>query len=269
VAEQGWRGSWLVTAALLAVVPHALRAQQSGPAPEAVWALDTLRSGFCINFLVDPAIAAQRTFRGVTPVPASSAESLHPALRLVVESSPEFSAWIPEQFCILQFSSVRIGSRVLRDTKHGRPQVVGMWAMSAAPGAQGSVALLTGTSRLSSSVKYLGMGVDVIKTAFGKVPESTDDRYEIRYSGTTLTWDGHASGDSTAAPVMDREWTAAGRNGRVLRIHERLDAAGARMLVGALRVEGKGELARALTGSPIRYVGPLVWGGSGSITFTP
>ena len=87
MAEQGWRGSWLVTAALLAVVPHALRAQQSGPAPEAVWALDTLRSGFCINFLVDPAIAAQRTFRGVTPVPASSAESLHPALRVVVESS--------------------------------------------------------------------------------------------------------------------------------------------------------------------------------------
>lgn len=269
MADGGWRLSRLVTVALLAVVPHDLRAQQSGPAPEAVWSLDTLRSGFCINFLVDPATAARRTFSGVIPVPAASTDSLHPALRRVVQSSPEFASWIPEQFCILQFSSVRIGSRVLRDSKHGRPQVVGTWAMSALPGAPRSVVLLTTNSRLSSSVKYLGVDVDVIKAAFGKVPESTDDRYEIRYSGTTLTWDGHATGDSTAAPPMDRRWNAAARNGRVLRVQERLDAAGARMLVGALRVEGKGELARALIGSPIRYVGPLVWGGSGSITFSP
>jgi hypothetical protein len=211
----------------------------------------------------------QRTFRGVTPVPASSTESLHPALKRVVEASPEFAAWIPEQLCIMQFSSVRAGSRVFRDAKHGKSQVVGVWAMSAPAGALGSVALLTNNSRLSNSVKYLGIGVDVIRTEFGKVPESTDDRYEIRYSGTTLTWDGHASGDSTAAPPVDRRWTVPGRNGRVLGVRQQIDAAGARMLVGALRVEGKGELARALVGSPIRYVGPLVWGGSGSVTFTP
>lgn len=262
-----WPG--LATATVLAIVPAALLAQGSGPPPEAVWSLDTLRSGFCIHFLADPATAVQRTFRGVTPVPASSTESLHPALKRVVEASPEFAAWIPEQLCIMQFSSVRAGSRVFRDTKHGKSQVVGIWAMSAPPAALRSVALLTNNSRLSNSVKYLGIGVDVIRTEFGKVPESTDDRYEIRYSGTTLTWDGHASGDSTAAPSLDRRWTVPGRNGRVLAVRERLDAAGARMLVGALRVEGKGELARALIGSPIRYVGPLVWGGSGSVTFSP
>ena len=38
-------------------------------------------------------------------------------------------------------------------------------------------------------------------------------------------------------------------------------------LSGALRIEGKGELAQVLTASPIRYVGPIVWGGSGSMTF--
>lgn len=259
---------WLATAAVLAIAPGALPAQQSGAAPESVWSLDTLRSGFCVHFLVDPKAATQRTFRGIVPVPAASAESLNPALKRLVENSPEFASWIPEQFCIFQFSSVRVGSRVLRDTKHGRSQVVGLWAMSAPAAAQGSVVLLTGNSHLSTTVRALGVDVGVIKTAFGKVPESTDDRYEIRYSGTALTWDGHASGDSTAAPVLDRSWTVSGRNGRVLRVAERLDAAGARFLVGALRVEGKGELARALIGSPIRYVGPLVWGGSGSITFT-
>ena len=268
MAHPASRLAWLVAAALVAL-PGAVAAQQGGSAPEAVWNLDTLRSGFCIHFLVDPKAATQRTFRGVAPVPAASAESLHPALKGVVEGSPEFASWIPEQFCILQFSSIRVGRSVLRDTKHGRSQVVGMWAMSAPAGAQGSVVLLTGNSHLVSTVRALGVPVDVIKTAFGKVPESTDDRYEIRYSGTTLTWDGHASGDSTAAPVLDRRWRVSGRNGRVLQVTERLDAAGGRFLVGALRVEGKGELARALIASPIRYVGPLVWGGSGSITFSP
>lgn len=269
MADRVGRLRWRAVLAALAVVPGALPAQQSGPAPEAVWSLDTLRSGFCVHFLVDPKTATQRIFRGIAAVPAASTESLHPALKRIVESSPEFASWIPEQFCIFQFSSVRVGSRVLRDSKHGRSQVIGMWAISAPAAAQGSVVLLTGNSHLSSTVRALGVDVDVIRTAFGKVPESTDDRYEIRYSGTTLTWDGHASGDSTAAPMLDRTWAVSGRNGRVLRVAERLDAAGARFLVGALRVEGKGELARALIGSPIRYVGPLVWGGSGSIAFSP
>lgn len=269
--RQRMRWPWLAAAALFAIVPNPLGAQgsASGPAPESVWSLDTLRSGFCVHFLADPATAVQRTFRGVTPVPAGSTESLHPALKGVVESSPEFAAWIPEQLCIMQYASVRVGSRVYRDTRHGKSQVVGIWAVSAPAGAEGSVALLTNNSRLSNSVKYLGVGVGVIHTEFGKVPESTDDRYEIRYSGTTLTWDGHASGDSTAAPPEDRRWTVPGRNGRVLGVRQQVDAAGARLLVGALRVEGKGELARALIGSPIRYVGPLVWGGSGTVTFTP
>ena len=259
---------WLAAAAS-GVLPCALRAQQAGSAPEAVWNLDTLRSGFCIHFLVDPRTATQRAFRGVATVPAASAAALHPALKRVVEGSPDLASWIPEQFCILQFSSIRVGRSVLRDTKHGRSQVVGMWAISAPADALGSVVLLTNNSHLSSTVRALGVPVDGMKTEFGKVPESTDDRYEIRYSGTTLTWDGHASGDSSAAPVLDRSWAVSGRNGRVLRVTERLDAAGGRFLVGALRVEGKGELARALIASPIRYVGPLLWGGSGSITFTP
>jgi hypothetical protein len=143
VAHPGSRLPWLLAAAL--VLPCALPAQQGGPAPEAVWNLDTLRSGFCIHFLVDPKAATQRTFRGLTPVPAASAEALHPALKGVVANSPEFASWIPEQFCILQFSSIRVGGSVLRDTKHGRSQVVGMWAMSAPAGALGSVVLLPAT----------------------------------------------------------------------------------------------------------------------------
>ncbi len=252
-------------AALLAGVP--LAAQRPAERPGTVWELDTLRSGFCLHFLVDPAVAARGKFRGVSQLPASASDSLHPSLRRVIETSPEFAAWIPQRFCVYQFSAVRAGGRLLRDTKHGRSQVVATWSTSARPGSPGATILLTSNSGMNNSVKAVGLSIDGLKAAFGKVPESTDDRYEIHYSGSTLTWDGHASGDSTGAPRASHEWLSPARNGRFIDVRMLLDPAGARLMVGALRVEGKGELARSLTGSPIRYVGPIVWGGSGSVGF--
>ena len=259
-------GAALVVAALgAAAVPVA--AQRPAERASAAWELDTLRSGFCIHFLVEPAAAGKGKFRGVLQSPARATDSLHPSLRRLIEGSPEFAAWIPQRFCVYQFSAIRAGGRELRDTKHGRSQVVAVWSTNTRPDAPGSALLLVNNSRLSNSVKGVGLGVDVLKTEFGKVPESTDDRYQIRYSGTTLTWDGHASGDSTAAPNASHQWVAPGRNGRVVDVRMQLDPAGARLMVGALRVEGKGELARTLVASPIRYVGPIVWGGGGSMSF--
>jgi len=244
-----------------------LRAQRQAP-PGVTWTLDTLRSGFCVHFLADPAASSRGVFRGVAQLSARETPGLHPVLKRVIEASPEFSSWIPQRFCVLQFAAVRLGNYELRDTKHGRPQVVASWSTSARPDAPGAVALLVNNSRLSNSLKSIGMGADVLRSEFGKVPESTDDRYEIRYDGSLLTWDGHASGDSTAAASLDRDWVTPGRNARTLAVEQRLSPVGARLMVGALRIEGKGALAQALTASPIRYVGPIVWGGSGSMAFT-
>ena len=131
------------------------------------------------------------------------------------------------------------------------------------------VALLTNNSHVASTVNHLGIDVDVLSSTFGKVLESSDDRYTIKFGSSLLTWDGHPTGDSTAAPAVDRTWTTPGRNGKLYHVHEEIRPAGARLLVGALRVEGKGERARLLTASPIRYVGPLMWGGSGQISCVP
>lgn len=245
-----------------------LAAQRNSQAPLGInWTLDTLRSGFCIHFLVEPAASTRGLFRGVAQRAASATPALNAVLRRTIEASPELASWIPQQFCVLQFSAVGVGNRQLRDTKHGRSQVVATWSTSALADAPGSVVLLVNNSRLSNSLKSIGMSIDVLRCEFGKVPESTDDRYEIRYDRSTLTWDGHASGDSTAAPTMTRDWVFPGRNARTLAVQQRLDPVGARLMVGALRVEGKGELAHALTASPIRYVGPIVWGGSGTMSF--
>ena len=258
--------SMLTAAALLAGGPVAAQRISSAPVG-ATWSLDTLRSGFCVHFLAEPAAAARGVFRGVSQLPASATEGLNPVLRRVVDESPEYATWIPQRFCVFQFSAVRVGNRELRDSKHGKSQVVATWSTSARADAPGAVILLVNNSRLSNSLKSLGLGIDVLRSEFGKVPESTDDRYEIRYQRSTLTWDGHASGDSTAAPALDRGWVSAGRNARMLAVEQRLAPVGARLMVGALRIEGKGELAQVLTASPIRFVGPIVWGGSGSLTF--
>lgn len=255
----------LTIAGLLLAAPVTAQRPNAGP-PALTWGLDTLRSGFCIHFLVDPA-SPGRLFRGVSQRPASATPALHPALRRTIEESPELAAWVPQRFCVLQFSAIRVGDRELRDLKHGGPQVVATWSTSAEPDTPGSVVLIVNNSRLGNSLKSVGMRADGIRCAFGKVPGSSDDRYQIRYDRTTLVWDGRTIGDSTAAPAMTPGWVVQGRGGRLLSVEQQLEPVGARLMVGALRVQGKGQLARALAASPIRFVGPLVWGGSGTLTF--
>jgi len=258
-------GGFVAAGLLIGGPAHAQRA--TGDPPALIWGLDTLRSGFCIHFLVDPAASTRGLFRGVGQRPAGATPALHPALQRTIAASPELAAWVPQRFCVLQFSAIRVGDRELRDVEHGRSQVVATWSTSAGPDAAGSVVLLVNNSRLGNSLKSIGMSADGIRCAFGKVPGSSDDRYEIRYDRTTLVWDGRTTGDSMAAPTMMPGWVARGRGGRLLSVGQQLLPDGARLMVGALRVEGKGELARALTASPIRYVGPIVWGGSGTMTF--
>ena len=94
----------LIAAGLLLGGPAAAQ-RPGGDPPALTWALDTLRSGFCIHFLVDPAASPQGLFRGVGQRPASATPALHPALRRTIEASPELAAWIPQRFCVLQFSA--------------------------------------------------------------------------------------------------------------------------------------------------------------------
>ena len=262
---------WLALAGLALTAPVALGAQAGNrpPQPAETWSLDTLRSGYCIHFLADPATVANGIFRGAQPLPASATEALNPALRRAIQDSPEFAAWIPSQFCSYQFAAVRMGDTELRDRKHGRPQTLAVWSIASPAEAPRSAVLLVNNSRLSMSVRWLGIGIDVLRSEFGKVPESSEDRYVIKYDRTTLTWDGHATGDSTGMAMRQRSWRVPARNGQLAIVRLRLGPSGSRAMAGSLRIEGKGELARMLMASPTRFVGPLVWGGSGDITFLP
>ena len=117
---------------LAAALAPGLAAQRTGAAPTGIsWTLDTLRSGFCVHFLVEPAASSRGIFRGVAQRPASATPALNAVLKRTVDASPELASWIPQRFCVLQFSAVGVGNRDLRDTKHGRSQVVATWSTSA------------------------------------------------------------------------------------------------------------------------------------------
>lgn len=263
---------WATVMGGLAGASSTLSVAQAGPAaasPSETWELKTLRSGFCIHFLADPALASRGAFEGAQLITAAADDSLHPALRRAIQASPEFATWIPSRFCFYQFASIHAAGKDFTDSRPDRAQVIAVWSMPVAANARKHQFLITNNSHLALTVRTLGLSTDILSSSFGKVPESTEDRYIIKYDGALLTWDGHPTGDSTAAAPVDQRWTSPGRNGKAYVVREQIEPAGARLLVGSLRIEGKGELARLLTGSPIRYVGPLVWGGSGQITYTP
>jgi hypothetical protein len=109
----------------------------------------------------------------------------------------------------------------------------------------------------------------------GKVPEededgvpSTDDRFQMRIGKTVVTWDGRLAGDTVPVPgPMAISWTATtGSRGGFLNGQMTLAPSYSRAMAGALKVDGKDALARALRASPTRFAGPAYLGGAGSVT---
>jgi hypothetical protein len=76
-------------------------------------------------------------------------------------------------------------------------------------------------------------------------------------------------GDSTRVeqPIIER-WSVTGLRGGIRTAELVMSPAWRRGVVGSLSVEGKGDLAKLLHGSPIRFVGPLYRGGNGELRFS-
>jgi hypothetical protein len=100
-------------------------------------------------------------------------------------------------------------------------------------------------------------------------PDSTLDIYSVKVGRTQLVWNGRHTGDSTRVegPIQEN-WSVSGLRPTVRVARLKLQPSWSWPLIGSLRVEGKGDLGEALRSSPIRFVGPLYRGGSGSLTFS-
>jgi hypothetical protein len=267
-------------AAALALLAAPLSAQQD-EAQEVVWRIGGLRNGFCVLFLVDPQLAAKNLPAGLRVVTAGEAADLHPALKSEIEAQPELGTWSPSHLCFYSVDTIQTDEYVLAD-KHGRKsQLLALWTVSAAEAGSGkkrdiALLMLTNSSRLVRSGRLAGQTLHEVKATLGLVPEvdengepSKDNRFQVKVGKTLVTWDGrHASDSAAASGSVAIAWAARANAPSKGRGSLTLAPVWASPMVGALKVEGKDDLATALQGSPLRFVGPLYRGGSGEIRLT-
>jgi hypothetical protein len=266
-------------AAALVAVTATLSAQSAEP-NDTTWHLGGLRTAFCVQFLMNPASDALKELpSGYRPVSASDAGDLHVSLRGVVEGQPEFAAWSPARLCFAAADTVQTNEFTLADGKRRRVQMFGSWTvLAAAPGGPaGDVALklFASSDRLIGSARKAGHLVREARVAVGLVPAedengvpSSDKRFQVKVGKALITWDGPAARASGAVREPWRlSWAATGDRRRVVSGEVVLSPVSSRPMVGALKVEGKDALAKALLASPTRFAGPAYQGGEGSIVF--
>lgn len=272
-------GAGFIAALVLVAAP--LRAQ-SDPAPESVWRLEGLRGAFCILFLVEPGHASGSLPPGLNLVTAGEANDLHPSLATEIRARPELGTWSPSHLCFYTLDTIQTDDFVLRD-KHGRKsQLFGLWTVSAAETASGAkrdVALLVlaTSGRLTRPGKAAGQTLREVELKQGKVPTvdvngvpNSDDRFQVKVGKTLITWDGHPADDSSrVSGSMDISWAASAATPDPGKGSLTLLPEWASPMVGALKVEGKDDLAKALRASPVRFVGPRYHGGRGLIHLRP
>jgi hypothetical protein len=255
-------------------------AAQTGDTEAHRWRLGGLRSGFCVQLLLDPASEVLRELpAGYKPVPASQARDLHRSLRDVVKDQTEFASWTPSRLCFHAVDTIRTSEFTLGDRSGRHPQLLAIWTATATgpDGAAHDVALdlFANSQRLIRSARLSGQPVQEARLRVGKVPEedengvpSSDDRFEVKLGKTTITWDGRLAGDSAVVRVpLETAWTATGARGALVKGRLTLSPTASRAMVGSLKVDGKDRFAKALKSSPTRFAGPAFHGGEGMVSF--
>jgi hypothetical protein len=255
-------------------------AAQSGARESESWRLAGLRSGFCVQLLLDPASEVLRELpTGYAPVAASQAGDLQRSLRDVVADQPEFASWSPSRLCFHAVDTIRTSEYTLGDRSGRHPQLVAIWTVTAAgpDGVAHDVALdlFVNSQRLVRSARLAGQPVQEARLRVGKVPEedengvpSSDDRFEVKLGKTIVTWDGRLARDSAAVRApLETAWAAMAARGALVKGRLILSPAASRAMVGSLKVDGKDRFAKALRSSPTRFAGPAYQGGGGSISF--
>ena len=238
------------------------------------WSLEGLRAGYCVRFLVEPKQAARLLRDGFELVPAGRDSTLHSALRHLVRDQPEFASWIPSNVCFYFADAFQVGSRRVVEKDPRKYQMLSVWGLATREkegGARRDLALnlYARRSGLIRAAEANGIRMREAHSVVAEAADTTFDSYSVKLERTLLIWRGRPTGDSTrvAAPLQEF-WQVPGQRGMVWSGRVVMKPAWSRALVGSLTVEGKGDLAKALKGSPIRFVGPLFSGGAGDLAFS-
>ncbi|MEO5798441.1 MAG: hypothetical protein ABIZ70_06560 [Gemmatimonadales bacterium] len=230
------------------------------------------RGGYCISYLIDPAVAAELAPAGAALTPAGKGTSVSPFLARVIQDEPQFAAWIPASICIARYGAAAVDGREVARAKPGKAiSVITSWVSVAEPlGVSGATALLLSISsdegRLLRSLQEFGLGAEE-KTPMITPGEGDDIQLDLKLEKTKITWVGHPTGDPRVGSTQSMSFGYAGARKSVWSITTTTTPAETHLMVGSFRLEGKDVLAKALRSSPIRAVGPQETGGTAEFVF--
>jgi len=192
-----------------------------------------------------------------------------------VAAQPEFAPWAPSKLCFYYLDAVQIGKDRVADKKHRKPQLLGVWSMATVvreTGAQRDyvVDLYVGHRKLRSAAQGTGVSTETVGSTVLDAADTIPDVYTVKIGKTLLVWNGRPAGTrSRVNQPISETWSMVGlRSLGIWQTQMELAPESSQPLVGSFRVEGKGDLAGALKGSPIRFVGPLYRGGGARLRFT-
>ena len=262
---------------LLGVLAAPAAAQQSGAGgtTSLVWSLHGVEFSACVEFLIEPAQAAELLADGFRIVPAASFTPLSAVLRREIAGDSALGAWVASRLCFAESRSITVADRIY--SLDNEWEAVAYWGIAATRSAatprldQWYVAKLWGNDwHVEKLTEGAYIPMTGFKRAFGTVPETVNHRYEIKIGKTVLSWTGQVAGrDSTPAAatppanlILDGlrhiPWSATVAS----------EVQWTRFLSGVFNVQGKDDLAKALKASPIRMFGPMYWGGDTRVEFS-
>ena len=259
--------------AVAASVPSVAAAQTAKEKEAQVWGFPDLRTSYCVHFVIEPRVASRELKSGFRLVPASQDRTLHPALQRMIQHQPEFGPWSPSQLCFYFSDAVQVGTHRVAEKNVRNQQMLAVWTIATQEEKTGSrrdLALgVFGRGGLKRAAELAGVRLHEATATVVDSAEGANDVYSIKLERTSLIWRGRPTGDSARVekPVQESWWISGSRTGALVGDF-RYQPQWNRALVGSLTVEGKGDLSKALKGSPIRFVGPLYRGGSAELRFT-
>ncbi len=165
-----------------------------------------------------------------------------------------------------------VGTRVSR-AKAGRPVLVVTEAVKAsAPRHVGAASYLlleiaTDHGDVSRAADDAGFSTGAAEFIARPTDPGHDPDVSIKLSGTEITWNGHPFGDASVGMTRSMSFGYGGERSSDWSVQLRAAPDSTRPMVGALRIDGRSSLAKALKSSPIREVGPWEAGGTVDLMF--
>lgn len=227
-----------------------------------------------MRFLLDPRQAPRTPKDKFLLLRADQDRNLHPALRRLIATQPEFASWAPTRLCFYYLDAIQIGDHREADKKGRKPQLLAVWSLATVMVGTNSqrdfvVELYGGRGGLSRAAEGTGVSMEEVRASVLDAADTIPDVYSVKVGKTLLVWNGRPAGDSTrvSQPIVE-SWSLVGlRSLGIWQTELAFAPQWSRSLVGSFRVEGKGDLAKALKASPIRFVGPLYRGGGARLRF--